>query len=119
MSSGLYRAARVLMRRAVTALERQEGYPKAPTFIGSACAGIVSRTVPGIGWSTALTDVPESAGQVDVEIDDDVVDRHEGKTVNVDGTDITLDLKGRRVGTVKNVLRAALAAAKAGAKAGE
>lgn len=113
MSSGLYRAARLIMRRAVTALERQEGYPAPPKFIGSACASVVSPTVPGIGWSTALTDVPDSAGQVDVEIDDDVVDRWEGRTVNVDGTDITLNMKALRVGTVKAVLRA-LAAAKAG-----
>jgi hypothetical protein len=76
-------------------LEVLESYPRPPTFIGAACAGIVSSSTPGVGWSDKLADV-EGAGQVDVEIDDVIVERHEGRTARVDGEDVTVNLRALR-----------------------
>lgn len=91
-----YEGPRGQLRRQVAALERLENFPQSPRFIGRFCAGVVSATVPGVGWSTRLAEVEAGEGQGEVEIDDAIVERHEGKTVRVDGEDVAVAMRALR-----------------------
>jgi hypothetical protein len=85
----------------VKALEQLEGYPKAPAFVGAVCASIVPKTFsPGApGWSEKLAEIrdidPADGGGAECVLPDDVVERHRGKSVTVNGRSVTIDPKER------------------------
>lgn len=78
------------------ALAVLEGYPLEPSFVGAACRAIVPRAYsPGaVGWTDKLAEPMETDdGQVEVDIPDEVMAKHEGKTVVVDGKPVKIGMK--------------------------
>ncbi len=92
----LYEGPKRALREQVQALEVLENYPRPPRFVGSAFGALVSLTVPGLGWSTRLAETEDADGLGEAEIDDAIVERHEGKTARVDGRDVSVNMRARK-----------------------
>jgi len=74
----------------VAALEKLEGYPKAPSFVGAACLPFVQAD-PLFGYTTKLSDVVDTKdGKADCDLDPALFVRHAGKSVVVDGKTVVI-----------------------------
>lgn len=91
-------------RAAVTdqrdAIDKLEGYPRAPTFVGSAIRHLVPATWNGagdtpLGWTKHLCSLEESADRTTATLDvpDDVATRRQGQQADVGGRTVTVDLR--------------------------
>ncbi len=74
----------------VLALEKLEGYPLAPSFVGAACAPLVKLN-PTFGYTTKLAEVVDTQdGKGDVELDERLFTKHAGKSAVVDGKTVVI-----------------------------
>ncbi len=88
------------------AISKLEGYPKAPTFIGSAIKHLVPATWDGtgptpLGWTKHLCAMSEDVdangnplGTAKLDVPTPVAARQQGKSTTVNGRTVTVDLRG-------------------------
>lgn len=95
-----FRENSAAVRKQVKALEILEGFPKRAEHIGAEFVrlGLVPASYsPGaVGWTDKLCDLLDvGGGQLECEIPDDVVNRHEGKETTVDGERVKVAVRGK------------------------
>jgi hypothetical protein len=78
------------------AISKLEGYPKAPTFIGSAIRNVVPQTYSegALGWTAHLCPLVESEDgtTATLSVPDDAAMRLQGRSTTVSGRIVTVDL---------------------------
>jgi hypothetical protein len=95
-----YREADSKVREQVAALEKLEGFPKRAEHIGAEFVrlGLVpAQYSPGaIGWTDKLADVVAvGGGDVECELPDELIAKHQGKSVVVDGKTVVVDVRSK------------------------
>jgi hypothetical protein len=80
----------------VRALEVLEGYPVKPSFVGSALRGLVPESYAEgvLGWTDKMAEpVPiEGSDEVEVDLPDAVVAKHRGKSIDVKGKRVVVNI---------------------------
>lgn len=72
------------------ALAKLEGYPKAPSFVGTSCKALVQKD-PSFGSTTAIAEVIDTLdGKGDLNIDPALFAKHAGKSAVVNGKTIVI-----------------------------
>lgn len=77
------------------ALDRLEGYPKPPAFVGGALEELIpDEWYPGApGWTEHLCDVQisEDGKSAWIDVPDAIVAQHDGASVDLDGRTVIVD----------------------------
>lgn len=100
----IYRETDTKVREQIAAIEKLDGYPKRPEYIG--LAFVAAALVPeayragAIGWTSKLVE-PEVAGvgELTCDIPDSVIAKYTGQAVVVDGKTVTVSIVSKTAPT--------------------
>lgn len=90
--------SRALVTDQRDAIDKLEGMPLAPSFVGSAIRYLVPATYSAgaLGWTEHMCGLIVSNDGLTATLDvaNDIAERHQGKAVNLDGRIVTVNLLG-------------------------